>query len=415
MHRLLKRQIKRYLPNINSYNGEMKVFLDAINEAYKSYDTDYGRLERTLEISANESFKELSDFKYAMSTTTMIVITNYRGNITFINDNFLNASGYTREELIGKDYRLLNSDSHSDEFYNELFTTIKKGLIWKGEIRDITKDGKYYWVDTTIVPLINEQGKPYQFISFKIDISTIKNAEFEIREHATNLEKINKELDQFAYVVSHDLKAPLRAINNLSEWIEEDIADVIDEDTKENLNLLRGRVNRMENLINGILEYSRAGRVKSNNSIVDLNKLFADITSSIEDKTNVKFNCPLSLPSIYTERVALDQIISNLVSNAIKYNDKETIEISIDFKIENGFYKFSVSDNGPGIAKEYHEKVFVIFATLQARDKFESTGVGLAIVKKLVEDKGGTIWIDSEIGKGAKFTFTLPFENNNLN
>ncbi|MCF8365065.1 MAG: PAS domain S-box protein, partial [Bacteroidales bacterium] len=209
MHRLLKRQIQRHLRGIDPEEAGLSAFIDAVDSAYNNYDTDYQQLERTLEISSKESFKELSDFKFAVSTTLMVVFTDSRGSITFVNDNFLKMSGYSTEELLGKDFRELNSNYHTQEFYHEIFSTISLGKVWKGEIRDITKSGEYYWVDTTIVPLLNELGKPYRYISFKIDITKIKNAELEIRQHAENLERINKELDQFAYVVSHDLKAPL--------------------------------------------------------------------------------------------------------------------------------------------------------------------------------------------------------------
>lgn len=408
MHRLLKRQIKRFLPDVDLDQEGLRGFINAVNIAYKNHDTDYQQLERTLEISSKESFKELSDFKFAISTTLMVVITDSKGKISFVNDNFLNVSGYTTEELMGKDYRQLNSSYHPESFYREMFDTIISGKVWKGEVRDITKNGKYYWVDTTIVPMLNKLGKPYRYISFKIDITKIKDAELEIRQHADNLERINKELDQFAYVVSHDLKAPLRAINNLSEWIEEDIEDSVNNETLQNLSLLRGRVKRMEGLIDGILQYSRAGRVKNNNTMVDLNQLFRDIAAAINTRPNVEFIFPEKLPKIITERVALEQILTNFMSNAVKYNTSENPKVEIGFADKDTEWEFRTTDNGPGIPKNYHDKIFVIFQTLQARDKVESTGVGLAIVKKLVEDKGGKIFVDSEPGKGSTFTFTWP-------
>jgi PAS domain S-box-containing protein len=410
MHRLLKRQIKRFLPDCDLEKQGIQDFINAVDLAYKNYDTDYQQLERTLEISSKESFKELSDFKFAISTTLMVVITDTKGTISFVNENFLNASGYKREELIGKEYRQFNSGYHPESFYNDMFNTITSGKVWKGEVRDVNKNGKHYWVDTTIVPMLNKLGKPYRYISFKIDISKIKNAEFEIRQHADNLERINKELDQFAYVVSHDLKAPLRAINNLSEWIEEDINEIVNDDTRENLKLLRGRVNRMEGLINGILEYSRAGRIRNNNTLVDLHQLITDIAATTNTRPNVKFIIPDNLPKIITERVALEQILANFISNAVKYNDKEIPVVEIGFRDLDTHWEFSVKDNGPGIPDDYHDKIFVIFQTLQARDKIESTGVGLAIVKKLIDDKGGKIHLESKPGEGSTFSFTWPKE-----
>lgn len=410
MHRLLKRQIKRYLPDFDIENSGLKEFINAVNVAYKNYDIDYQQLERTLEISSRESFKELSDFKFAISTTLMVVITESNGRISFVNDNFMEISGYSKDELLGKDYRDFNSDYHPESFYRDMFDTIVSGKVWKGEVRDISKNGRYYWVDTTIVPMLNKLGKPYRYISFKIDITKIKNAELEVRQHAENLERINRELDQFAYVVSHDLKAPLRAINNLSEWIEEDVTELVNDETRQNLSLLRGRVKRMEGLIDGILEYSRAGRIKNNNTIVDLRQLVHEIASVTNSKPNIRFVIPDNLPKIITERVALEQIFSNFISNAVKYNDTDNPIVEIGFRDNDTSWEFSVKDNGPGIPETYHDKIFVIFQTLQARDKVESTGVGLAIVKKLVDDKGGKVWVESEPGRGSKFSFTWPKE-----
>jgi signal transduction histidine kinase len=223
----------------------------------------------------------------------------------------------------------------------------------------------------------------------------------------TNLTRTNKELDQFAYVVSHDLKAPLRAINNLSEWLEEDITDT-DPDIRKNLKLMRGRAHRMENLINGILEYSKVGRTEVIPSTFNVKKLLEDIVDSLAPPANTEITLPENAPDLTTEKIFMQQVFTNLISNSLKYNNKPQGKISIRVKDADPFYEFKVTDNGPGIPEAYHQKVFGFFQTIEARDTRESTGVGLAIVKKIIDEKGGTIHIESVEDEFTSFVFTWP-------
>ncbi len=228
----------------------------------------------------------------------------------------------------------------------------------------------------------------------------------ELAEKAQMLERSNRELDQFAYVTSHDLKAPLRAIANLSQWIEEDLEDCLTPDTRQQMALLRGRVQRMDALIQGVLEYSRVGRVSEELESVDVAALLEEVIDSIDPPSGFVVDVADGMPVIETQRVRLQQVFANLIGNAIKYHDRADGKVTVGVEACGEFYRFSVSDDGPGIAPEHHEKIFGIFQTLQARDKVESTGVGLTLVKKIVEEQGGEISLDSCLGKGAVFRFT---------
>ncbi|MBI1183476.1 PAS domain S-box protein [bacterium] len=290
--------------------------------------------------------------------------------------------------------------------------SITQGKMLDASFRIKTKNGQPKIIKANAKVFCDSQGKPTRMVGLNYDITQQAEAEAKLIEYTSNLEKINAELDQFAYVVSHDLKAPLRAINNLSTWIEEDLEECMNEDLKGQFTLLRGRVLRMEGLINGILQYSRAGRIKTNNQQVDVNLLLTEMCDSLKTSDAITFELPHDIPTLYTEKVALEQVFANLVSNAIKYNDKAQTHIKIDYRYEEDKIIFSVADNGPGINKKYFDKIFVIFQTLQARDQFESTGVGLSIIKKIVEEKGGKIWLESVEKEGTTFYFSWPKTEN---
>ena len=231
-----------------------------------------------------------------------------------------------------------------------------------------------------------------------------------LKAYFTNLTKMNKELDQFAYVVSHDLKAPLRAINNLAEWIDEDITNP-EPEVKQNLKLMRGRVHRMENLINGILEYSKVGRKEIHPETFHVKKLLEEIVDSLAPDSRFKVTLPAWAPVLTTEKILLQQAFTNLISNGLKYNNKPEGKIEIKTREAGNFYEFTVTDNGPGIPKQFHDKIFGIFQTMEARDTLESTGIGLAIVKKIIEEKGGSIRIESNENEFTSFIFTWPKTN----
>ena len=226
---------------------------------------------------------------------------------------------------------------------------------------------------------------------------------FELKETEKILRQSNDDLVQFAYVASHDLKSPLRAISNLSTWIAEDVQ--AGKDVSELVALVKNRINRMESLINGLLEFSRIGRTHTECETVDLQHIVEDICES----NGIKINIPQRLPIVKFNPIRIEQVFSNLIGNSIKHHhDPKNIKISVLCQERANKYELSVKDNGPGIASQYHKRVFEIFQTLRPKDETEGTGIGLSLVKKIVEENDGEIWLESQEGTGCKFTFTIP-------
>jgi PAS domain S-box-containing protein len=224
------------------------------------------------------------------------------------------------------------------------------------------------------------------------------------------LEQSNRELDQFAYVASHDLKAPLRGIANLTQWIQEDLGDRVTGESAEHMRLLQGRVHRMEALIDGILAYSRAGRVRAAIERVDTGALVGEVVELLAPGEGVTVEVEPEMPVLDSERVPLQQVFMNLIANAVKYTraGRPDVNVRVGWRPVRDAVEFTVADNGPGIAPEYHERIWGIFQTLQARDKVEGTGIGLSVVRKIVESRGGEVGVRSASGEGAVFRFTWP-------
>jgi signal transduction histidine kinase len=274
-------------------------------------------------------------------------------------------------------------------------------------VRIISSGAEHVRVTVTSNDEIGELGRAFNKMLHRLDKS--RN---ELIRYSEQLKKQNEELNQFSYVVSHDLKAPLRAIFKLSEWIEEDSNEVISDESRKNMQTLRGRVFRMESLINGLLEYSKIGRKNIPYEKVDVKTMLKENIDLLNPPPHIEITIECDLPVIKTKKILLQQVFINLISNAIKYNDKSNGVIVIKAHDHDSHYQFSIEDNGPGIAAEYHKKVFEIFQTLESRDKVEGTGIGLSIIKKCVEDMDGTITLKSVEGAGALFTFTWGKEEN---
>lgn len=247
---------------------------------------------------------------------------------------------------------------------------------------------------------------------FEMNLIRTGLIEKEVKQRTRELYRANRDLAQFASVASHDLKAPLRGIAHLTNWIKDDLGENIAHEVRDNLNRLEASVKNMDALIQGVLEYSKAGKSTSEGRLVKVDSMIQDILELIgADNVDVKIES--DMPVFKTDSIKLNQIFSNLISNAVKHNSSLNKKLIISSQKKGEFYEFTVADNGPGIAPEYHEKIFQMFQTLEAGDKFENTGMGLPIVKKLVEEENGSIKVEPVKGGGTAFVFLWPvfFEN----
>lgn len=320
--------------------------------------------------------------------------------------------GYAESEIVGQNINVLfpqpepEQGQYADYFQHYLETKISTPLGITEEVSGLRKNGTMFPMDFAVVEI--HGGEHRMFVAMMRDISERKLVEEQKARLMAELESANEELKDFAYVVSHDLKSPLRAIGALADWLSTDYTDKFDDEGKEHMRLLVSRVHRMSNLIDGILQYSRVGRVKEALVELNLGQIVREVIDLLSPPVNVTITVETPLPNIIAEPTRIQQIFQNLLSNAIKYMDKPHGEIRIGCSAEGDQWKFSIADNGPGIEPRHFEKIFQLFQTLAPRDRIESTGVGLALVKKIVEMYGGSIWIESTPGEGSTFFFTLP-------
>jgi signal transduction histidine kinase len=241
-------------------------------------------------------------------------------------------------------------------------------------------------------------------------LDTAKEAYEAAKHAAAAATEAYRELDQFSYIASHDLKAPLRGIGNLVEWLQEDFGDALKGDSIEHMRLLRGRVDRMNALIEGILAYSRAGRGYNESEQVDTRAVIDEVIDLLNPPKQLHIELPERAPTINAERVPLQQVFMNLVGNAIKFTcaARSDPAIRIEWRDVDDGIEFAIADNGPGIERQFRDRVWGMFQTLQRRDEIEGTGIGLSVVKKIVERRGGKVWLESVPNEGATFRFVWP-------
>jgi PAS domain S-box-containing protein len=419
-HRLLKRQIKKHLAPDIYEAGLLDDFIEAVDAAYKNYDSDYQQLERTLEISAKESFKELSDYKNAISITSMVVISDYKGKITYVNDNYIEASGYEKQELLGHYLQDFNSDFHRAKFYQQMHDTIRHGYVWKGEINDKTKSGGYYWVDTTIVPLLNSSGKPIKYITFKTDISKIKETEERYKKAKDEAEKALEIKAEFLSNMSHEIRTPMNAIIGLSDII---LQEPLEPQVRDNLKSINQSADNLLVIINDILDFSKieAGKVKIENTNFNFKYQLEHIKKTMTFKTdqkNLEFDVLIDeeIPKyLKGDPFRLNQVLLNLCGNAIKFTQSGSVKILVKLVKKDDKYAqvhFLVRDTGIGITEDRQKDIFESFtqADVKVTRQFGGTGLGLTITKQLIHLMGGEIQVSSQLGKGSDFFFDLNFE-----
>ncbi|MGH1385050.1 sensor histidine kinase [Kordia sp.] len=332
------------------------------------------------------------------------VVMDLRGNVLKMNDAASDLFGYNiEEEALNVTCLIYPEDTaYAFDSFSQL---VENGRFSNYTARIFTKKKEVRWVQINANLIFDKSNKPIAAQGIIRNITELKNLEEQKEKIRHALEKSNNELYEYAHIVSHDLKSPLRSIDALVSWIKMDNEGKLDADTLQNLQLIEGTLETMESLISNILEYSSAGSETNESKDVDLNVTMDDLNTLLFVPEHISINIVKKLPIVKGDPTKFQQLFQNLMSNAIKFSNKEKGIVEIDVEEKPSFYQFSVKDNGIGIEKKFHDRIFKIFQSLNKSK--ESTGIGLSIVKKIVDLYEGTIWLESELGKGTTFFFTI--------
>lgn len=388
-------------------------------------------LNKELENRLQQTQSEVSDYKHALDESAIVAITDQKGIIRHVNDNFCQISKYSKKELLGQDHRIINSGYHSKDFIRNLWLTIANGKIWRGELRNRAKDGTIYWVDTTIVPFLNEKGKPYQYLAIRSDITQRKLAEEQLLRinedlenkvkertleltHALEKEKeLNEMKSRFVSIASHEFRTPLSAILSSTSLIEHYTKPEQEEKRKKHVDRVKSSVRNLTSILDDFLSLEKLeqGRVEAHNAEFNLREFIEDAIEEMDGMSKRKQQKINFIyrgeDKIYQDKKILRNVLLNLLSNAVKYSP-EGKEIHVFSEVVDNNVHLSVRDEGIGIPAEAQRNLFDKFFRAQNATNIQGTGLGLNIVRRYVELLDGTVSFTSKENVGTTFTVDFP-------
>jgi PAS domain S-box-containing protein len=378
------------------------------------------KLLKGLTTSANKIIQhelDLFNIRKALDESSTISITDYKGTITYVNKKFEELSKYSAKELIGQTHRMLKSGYHTPEFYAKMWGIISEGFIWRGEIKNKAKDGSFYWIETTIIPLVGRTKSENQYISVRIDITKLKETEIRLFNALEQLKGDDKLKDEFASMVSHELKSPLTPITGYCDMLlEPDFLGSLNKEQTESICIIKANSQRLEKLIGDVLDAQKLQlnhmtfTKKDFNIETFMTTLKNDLSIFMKEK-NVELVIQNNFDGIINcDASRLRQVMDNLAKNSVDFVPQVGGKISIGVLQDDADYLFYVRDNGIGISLENQNNIFKKFyqVNTSATRKHGGTGLGLVVCKGIVEGLGGKIWVESHEGIGTIFYFTIP-------